>query len=1329
MADPIGAAYLRILPDMSGLNARLGAYFSSSEFSKMGKAAGVALGAGLAAGGVVKGLYEIGQAYDTAYDKIRVNTGATGKRLKRLESDFKDVIGDVPANFDDASEAIAGLNQRLGLTGRPLQKVSKQLLELSRITKTDVGDNVQSVTRLFGDWSIKTGKQADTLDKLFRAAQETGIKVSDLSDLMVQFGSPLRQLGLDFDTSAAMFARFEKEGVNIQTLMPGLRMALKNFSAPTADLTAQMDKLGISLKDGPAAALQEVFAALENAPSDLKANALAFQIFGARAGPDMAAAVREGRFELDDLMKTIENGKDTIRTAGRDTMDFAEQWTLLKNNAMNALEPLALKVFKEAGDEMARIRKILTDKSLSGDEKLSAVLDELGRVAERVIPDVVKAGINIGTKLAGAILKGIVNLDPKTQLSLLAIVGGVTAIKAAGLEIGTLLGKSSGKGFAIGLALALPALGIELGTWIREHKTQIVNSGSDAGEWFVNAIIDVINAGLAKVFDPKGGFLTALNTVPGLGPAVEALGAAFDAPTIDHVDFGHIRDEVKKTEVPFRDLIDTVGKSEKALKDHAKGGGEALEDLAGKTKKTGSIWDSYGHLVKKVTKRGTDDAKDHGAKTQTALGNIVGSLDKTDDKAKKHGDVFADVWGGMSKRSGKLAKNVTANNANMTNAVGDGLGVLRGNVLAATKEFGVKSKITYSIKKADKAVSTVTNLLNAQKGAIVPGTGSGDTVPLHVGGQLAAMVEPGELVSVANRKATAAMMRVNEKIPRFQGGGLVPHLAKGGMTAMLALANKYERKSYPYRWGGGHGDFANAMSPVDCSGAVSDILHAGGLLSGAPMVSGALMGWGKPAKGGEPLVVYANPHHTVMSLNGKTFGTSGSNPGGGAGWIEGGNGASLAPGAKRTMGVMAELARVILQGPAGRQKKLGQAGLDRVWKAGKSYLAKQSPMGAAGGGDWGPVGDAIVKGRATWFTGGGMASGKNTDVDPGIALNPNPGGPDPGSWNNPTTQRWLADAQQFLVSIGGKQTALPVLDMGPAGWTGNAIDVDRAGVSKLGFSTSSFPSGTVGTARIIKRRLGGLVPHLARGGLGWPWDNMNPVWTKDHRADLKARRAGNLLEHLNRLMGDKGRVPALEESISIAETRAGLASSPARSEMSAGELAKQIGLNEELLSRLAMARKLSKEGLNLTSNRAKNDPRFRKLKNQFAAQLLDLVGLTGRGGRIFETQMTLADLKGTTLGGETLDIGGLRSVIEAARYGVFDNQLPRFHEGGTYRAPIGRNEGPAILKDGETVSPAGGIEVTNNWSWDGFDLVVETEINGALAKRERKRYQRARQRA
>ncbi|HEX4719831.1 MAG TPA: peptidoglycan-binding protein [Thermoleophilaceae bacterium] len=102
------------------------------------------------------------------------------------------------------------------------------------------------------------------------------------------------------------------------------------------------------------------------------------------------------------------------------------------------------------------------------------------------------------------------------------------------------------------------------------------------------------------------------------------------------------------------------------------------------------------------------------------------------------------------------------------------------------------------------------------------------------------------------------------------------------VAEMLAAANAIDAHHYSYSWGGGHN--SSFSGPYDCSGAVSAVLHAAGLVS-APMVSGDYMRWGAPGPG--TVTIYANAGHVYMSINGKFFGTSYANAGGGAGWYKG----------------------------------------------------------------------------------------------------------------------------------------------------------------------------------------------------------------------------------------------------------------------------------------------------------------------------------------------------------------------------------------------------------------------------------------------------------
>jgi hypothetical protein len=102
------------------------------------------------------------------------------------------------------------------------------------------------------------------------------------------------------------------------------------------------------------------------------------------------------------------------------------------------------------------------------------------------------------------------------------------------------------------------------------------------------------------------------------------------------------------------------------------------------------------------------------------------------------------------------------------------------------------------------------------------------------------------------------------------------------LASYVQRANTINAKQLPYQWGGGHGGKVNPRTtgPLDCSGAVSAVLGIN------PRVSGEFTKWGKPGEGnGRGVVVYANKDHVLMSIGGKFFGTSKSNPGGGAGWI------------------------------------------------------------------------------------------------------------------------------------------------------------------------------------------------------------------------------------------------------------------------------------------------------------------------------------------------------------------------------------------------------------------------------------------------------------
>jgi TP901 family phage tail tape measure protein len=283
-----------------------------------------------------------GADLQNAEAQIRAATGASGERLKALDAVLKQVADSVPQTFSQVGEAVSGLAVRTGLTGDSLAKLATQELNLSRLTRSDVGETVQRTTQIFEAWGIATTDQADALDQLYRAGQAAGGKVLELSANLAKFAPALKTLGFSFTDAAALLASFEKAGLPPQRMLTGLQTALQKLA-----------KVGVT---DAHQALQLIIQQLKNAHSPMEALTTAGQLFGRTVGTQVVTAIREGRFNLEALEKTIVSGKDTINGAARDTNTFGVAWGKFRNQVELALAPLG-EMILNAGSKLLEALK------------------------------------------------------------------------------------------------------------------------------------------------------------------------------------------------------------------------------------------------------------------------------------------------------------------------------------------------------------------------------------------------------------------------------------------------------------------------------------------------------------------------------------------------------------------------------------------------------------------------------------------------------------------------------------------------------------------------------------------------------------------------------------------------------------------------------------------------------------------------------------------------------------------------------------------------------------------------------------------------------------
>lgn len=291
-----------------------------------------------------KALLELGKQFDEVQDSIRIGTGATGDALDGLMDDFDAVYKSVPTTMEDASQAIADYNTRLGLTGDDLQGLSKQAIQVSDMLGEDLGSTIEQSSKAFQQWNISAEDMEGAMDYIFKVSQSTGTGFNDLMSKMQQFGPQLQDMGFSFNEASAMVGQLDKAGVNTNEVLGAMKKSVTTLA-----------KQGISASDG----MQMYYEKIQRAGTAAEAASIASEVFGARAGSTMASAIRDGTLSVDDFTKSLEGNGETISGAAEDTYDFSERLQMLKQNAQVAFEPLANTVFDQLNEFMPTLQSLM----------------------------------------------------------------------------------------------------------------------------------------------------------------------------------------------------------------------------------------------------------------------------------------------------------------------------------------------------------------------------------------------------------------------------------------------------------------------------------------------------------------------------------------------------------------------------------------------------------------------------------------------------------------------------------------------------------------------------------------------------------------------------------------------------------------------------------------------------------------------------------------------------------------------------------------------------------------------------------------------------------
>lgn len=332
------AVWLDVLPNMSGFGPAL-IKGADQEASKAGRGLGSKLGTGIkaglgviaSAGGVVaQHLYGIGKEFEDLSNSIHISSGAVGGDLDALVDSAKRIGTQVPAEFSQIGDAVANFNTYVGATGEPLERLTTQVMEASRLLGEDGVKNSESFGKAMRQWGLDANEGADLMDSMYVATQDYGVSLDKLSGHLERNSATLQNAGFTAEESVGFFAQLEAGGIQVTRVMPGLNAAFRRWSEEGKNSKEEMARVSEAMK---------------NAETDAEALNIATEAFGAQGAQRLTTAIRGGVLELDDLTGAFSDADGAIAASADETRSFEESWQVFKNTLKVLVEPAASVLF------------------------------------------------------------------------------------------------------------------------------------------------------------------------------------------------------------------------------------------------------------------------------------------------------------------------------------------------------------------------------------------------------------------------------------------------------------------------------------------------------------------------------------------------------------------------------------------------------------------------------------------------------------------------------------------------------------------------------------------------------------------------------------------------------------------------------------------------------------------------------------------------------------------------------------------------------------------------------------------------------------------------
>lgn len=336
--------------------------------------------------GAVKDAY---LEFDAGRDAVVMATGATGEAADELAKSMTNVSRKVKGDFSAIGSAVGEVNTRFGYTGEELESTTEQFMKFAKITGMDATKAVQAVSKAMNNAGIDSSKYSEVLDEIAVAAQASGISAEKLTENLTKYGSQTRAAGLNTKESIALFAQFEKSGVNAETALGGLKTAVKSWSDEGKNSRIEFQRTIQDIKDSP---------------NVLEATQKAIDVFGSKAGAELADAIHSGRFEYSEFLSVIKGSEGTVSATYEETQSGFDKAALAVQNMKTTAAELADGLLKKYSPQIEAAIEKITDLIDEYAPKVEAGIEWMTKHLPEIEAGIIGIGVAFATwKVAGLI--------------------------------------------------------------------------------------------------------------------------------------------------------------------------------------------------------------------------------------------------------------------------------------------------------------------------------------------------------------------------------------------------------------------------------------------------------------------------------------------------------------------------------------------------------------------------------------------------------------------------------------------------------------------------------------------------------------------------------------------------------------------------------------------------------------------------------------------------------------------------------------------------------------------------------------------------------------